>query len=144
VVLLPSTGFSDPGLLQKVTLFRIRRAKCMTTVLKAQYRHFQWDASEQPLFFFIRQANVPGKDNVSYRRQPTSSSMMATGEEKRSPARALGMVILAFGGITNCTSDPVRCWPAGTCPGFSIGEARFAVSFLLVSEVRKKASISRM
>ncbi|HAE5428402.1 TPA_asm: PAP2 family protein [Salmonella enterica subsp. enterica serovar Typhimurium] len=57
-----------------------------------------------------------------------SSRTIATGEEKRSPARALGITILALGGTAGGTANPARCWPVGICPGFNTREDRFSSS----------------
>ncbi|HBB4148047.1 TPA: PAP2 family protein [Escherichia coli] len=55
-------------------------------------------------------------------------TIQATGEEKRSPARALGITILALGGTAGGTANPARCWPVGICPGFNTREDRFSSS----------------
>lgn len=145
MVLLPSTGFSDPEFTTKSNF--VSHSSCEV------YDHSTESSISpisvgmpvsNPCSFLYDKPMSRGKTTSLIVARPPSSSMMATGEEKRSPARALGMVILAVGGITHCTADPVRCWLSGTCPGFSIGDGWFSVSFFLVSEVRKKASISTM
>ncbi len=72
-----------------------------------------------------------------------SSRTIATGEEKRSPARALGITILALGGTAGGTANPARCWPVGICPGFNTGKTGFRLPSVLVYQIRNKASASR-
>ncbi len=95
------------------------------------------------MLFVKGQANVPEKTTSLTVACWPSSRTIATGEEKRSPARALGITILALG--ERQVAQLIR--PAA---GLSVsarvlipGKTGFRLPSVLVYQIRNKASASR-